>query len=44
MSMVQTDFASTSIVDKTIDFKKGGIKIHIDGPIVGLALSHQWRF
>ena len=34
MSMVQTDFASTSIVDKTIDFKKGGVKIHIDGPIV----------
>ena len=34
MSMVQTDFASTSIVDKTVDFKKGGVKIHIDGPIV----------
>ena len=34
MSRVQTDFASNSIVDKTVDFKKGGIKIHIDGPIV----------
>ena len=34
MSMVQMDFASNSIVDKTVDFKKGGIKIHIDGPIV----------
>ncbi len=34
MSMVQTDFTSTSIVNKTVDFKNGGIKIHLDGPIV----------
>ena len=34
MSMVQTDFTSSSIVNKTVDFENGGIKIHLDGPIV----------
>ena len=34
MSLVQADFDTSSIVSQDVDFDKGGIKIHIDGPIV----------